>query len=158
METFTRETLKTISKRYIFHGSPKLIKELAPHQARCASGKEQNLHNAVYGSSAPEFAIVFAFEKTPTTENLKESGWTVSTPSNKAKPDSPWATLYKMKIEENAKGFLYYFPKEKFSRSSPGSIQLICQESIAPEKVFQINYKDFEYLFKLSDKPFSPTK
>lgn len=145
-EKLTSEKALSLKNKYIFHGSPKKFDICFPNQAVCESGNPENLENAIYGSSEIDFAVLFAFNKIPIGKN---SGWRANTKDGKSK-----ATLFNLKIDLDAKGYLYCFKKENFVATKDGGIQFISKTPQNPEIVLELEFKDFSQLFEVSNKNF----
>lgn len=140
VKKITREELFGLENKYLFHGSPVLFIEAKMYKATCDSKNPLNEQTAIYASNNLRFAILFAFEKLP-------------------KDNFSWGAVYKngafvgelknsTYIDENAKGYIYCFDKSKFKETEKGSMQYVCYQNLKPEKIFEVNYKDYKDLFE----------
>lgn len=114
-----------------------------PQQARCESKNPLNEQNAIYGSNSLRFALLFAFEKLP----KNSCSWAVINENGTRFGELRDSTY----IDENAKGYIYCYDKSKFQETKHGSSQFVCFHDLAPQRIIEVEYKDYKDLF-VSDK------
>ena len=139
IKNLTKEQIKELQGKYIFHASPILFEVAKPHQAKCYSKKKDNEQFAIYGSPDLNFSIVFAFEKLP-KEKFKWSCKYVNGKFMGVLSDETY-------IAEDAKGYLYCFNKTHFRETEKGSVQYVSKQELKPELVVEVYYKDFKNNF-----------
>ena len=139
VEKIKRDELFKLERDYIFHGSPKLFEIGKPYKAKCNTKNPVNEKNAIYGVNDLRFSIIFAFEKLP----RERFSWAAVNENGKYIAELRDDTY----VDDNAKGYLYYYDKSKFKPTSQGSAQHVCMEELKPLMVVEIKYKDYSDLF-----------
>ncbi|MCR5032129.1 MAG: hypothetical protein K6A92_04645 [Lachnospiraceae bacterium] len=120
-----------MEKEYLYHGSPRKLNILIPHQA-VDTGFEEGCRYAVYATSNKNMAICFALgciEESEEAERIMLPEYGDKMVFRNCHPDY------------GAKGYLYLLDKEKFTHAM--GTQWVCYEEIVPEQVIEIEVDDY---------------
>ena len=130
--------------KYLFHGSPKLLKKLIPQQSYDSNNNENNIANAVFLFPSFIKATAYAFKDT-IKENSKDLDWNFTIPNNN---DIPVMIMENVNIDENIKGYIYVVEKDNDMIKDNNNLQYKCKKEIVPIDTIEVTYKDYkEYYF-----------
>lgn len=135
----SKQELKELKDKFIFHGSHHLFDICKPQKAKCDTHAKENELTAIYGSDDINFAVLFAFQKLP----KEHYSWSANYVNGEWR-----GFLYDdTYIDNNDYGYLYIFNKSDFAPTSKGSSQFVCKKALKPIKIIKVFYKDFKERF-----------
>lgn len=136
--------------KYLFHGSPKKLEILVPHEAHDSRGNSNNLATAVFLFPSFLKATPYAFKDT--IKELSEGKkWNFEIPND----DSyPLMRMSDVNTNDDILGYIYVFNKDDSMIKDEGSYQYKCFQEIKPVDVVCIRYGDFSSYYEVleSDK------
>lgn len=133
---------------YLFHGSPKQITKLIPHQSNDSNGNKDNIANAVFLFPSFIKATPYAFKDT-IKSNSEGLDWHFEISNN----DSfPVMVMENVNIDENIVGYIYVFKKDEDMIKDEHSYQYKCYKELIPIDVIEVCYKDYAQYYELQNR------
>ena len=131
--------------KYLFHGSPKKLKDLEPNYSHDSNNNPNNIANAVF--LFPNFikATAYAFKDT-IKENSKDLKWNFTIPNDN---NIPVMIMENVNIDKNIIGYVYVIQKEENMIKDTDSYQYKCEDRITPIDVIEVKYSDYEKYYEV---------
>ncbi len=133
--------------KYLFHGSPYLLKILEPQQSYDSNSNENNIAKAVF--MYPVFYKCVPYALKNGFLYKKEFGEDSWFETQNRKIDYPYAVINNRDIDEDATGYVYVFEKSDDMIKDLDSYQYRCFHSLTPVDVIEVKMKDCIDLFEI---------
>ena len=143
------ETNDLKNPKYLFHGSPKLIKIVEPRQAHDSNNNPNNEDSAVFLTSSFLIATAYAF-KDKIKEQSEGLKWKFDIGYDSDK-DEIRIKMDNVNTNDDIEGFIYVFPFSEEYEHVKGSIQYKCHESIKPIDVIKIKFSDYKKYYRINN-------
>lgn len=145
-----KETLMTLEKEgiYVFHGSPDLVEELEPRQAKIwnKEKKEMTEHGEPSIVATP-FAEIAIFRAIINDRIKSDGGKHYSAFGSDGEKPFFETTPSVLKNAKNAIGYVYVFKKEDFVKISP--MEWRSNKKLKSVRIFEVYFQDLPENIKL---------
>lgn len=147
-----RETLLALEKEglYLFHGSPELVEEFEPRQAKKYDyNSKQMVNDGEPSVAATPFADIAIFRAIINNKIKTDKGQHWSLFGNDNGKLEFETTHEILELAKKAKGFVYVFKKKDFERYN--NLEWRTGKPIKPIKIFEVDFKDLPGEIKLQN-------
>lgn len=131
--------------KYLFAGSPYLLKYLEPRKANDENHNPLNEDTAVYLTSSWIIASAYSFGKNSNYHGHFET--------NRIE-GNPYVYFENDNLDDDEIGYIYVFERknDKFIHNGGRSLQYRCHEKIAPIDMITIRFKDYKNLYNIENR------
>ena len=130
---------------YLFHGSPKKMDILVPHESHDSRGNSNNLATAVFLFPSFLKATPYAFKDSIKVLSVGKK-WNFEIPND----DSyPLMKMSNVQLDDNLIGYVYVFKKDEAMIKDSESYQYKCFTEIKPIDVVEVRYRDFASYYEV---------
>lgn len=133
--------------KYLFHGSPKKLDKIIPHQSIDSKNNMNNVANAIFLFPSFLKATPYAFKDT-IRENSKDLAWNFRIPNN---AHFPLMVMENVNIDENIIGYIYVVSKNDSMIKDNNSYQYKCYEELIPCDVIEVKYSDYKEYYQVEN-------
>ena len=134
--------------KYLFHGSPKKLDKIIPHQAHDSNGNEENEDYAVFLTSSFIIASAYAFK-----DKIKEISDDLDYNFNIGctNDNDYFVDIENVRISDSIYGYIYVFPFDEAKVKYSGGAQYKYYGELEPIDVIKINFKDYRDKYNIKE-------
>ena len=136
--------------QFLFHGSPKKLDIIKPHQANDEDNNVENIDNAIFLTSSLIVASAYAFKDSikAMSSNLN---WNFEIGRNPV-TNEVFVTMDNVNVDDSLEGFVYVFPFDKTYYHEGRSIQYKCYKNIEPIDIIKVRFVDFKRFYAINQR------
>ena len=131
--------------KYLFSGSPYLLKYLEPRKANDINHNPLNEDVAIYLTSSLLIASAYSFGKSSKYNGQFETD---------RREGIPYVSFENDSLDDEEIGYIYVFKKDSnnFIHNGGSSLQYRCHEKIMPIEIIPIQFKDYKDFYNIEKR------